>query len=379
LWAHLLNPQRDYWQFAADFDYSPTTDIGKLAGVRTLHFGAYTVQINLLNSAVLSQRREVPGSLLVPIKLYQRQIPPPEGATIAITAIHHPMPWFETENMLALRHFLNRTSDIVITGHQHFKASFSQTYDSGERVLYFESPALNDRSGERPSSFLVLTLDLDRGQYKACTFEWTESLYRPKSQIHEWKPLELNRGVRPFFTLTEGFASTLSDPGVIYLHPDRRRIALSDLFVYPDLKSTGSKGIGKGVRGADLYNELSRSGIYIIRGDAFSGKTALARSLFLKFFVENETIPVLLDATKLVASSAEVFEKRLIEELQNQYANADVDIYRQLPPSHRVVLVDNWHHAKLTVEAQSAIYRWIRSFASSSIFFGQAPRNKTNR
>jgi len=366
---HLLHPQRDYWEFVKDFDYSPSSIYGKIGGVRLIRFGGHAIQFNLFNSATLSQRHEVPGGIYVPVKLFQREIPPAIADVVTVSIIHHPMQWLEPGNMLALRHFFNRTSDMVITGHQHFNASFSQVHDTGERVLYYESPALHDRSNERPSSFRVLSFDLSTKQLKECVFEWKDSLYRPKPTLHQWKPLELNRGIRPFFTLTEEFMGKVSDPGVVYIHPDRRKIALSDLFVYPDLKATDPDSGGRAIKGADVPAQLSRHGVYVIKGDAFSGKTALAKSLFLNFFIENERIPVFLDATRMRAANTEVFEKRLLSALQEQYSNADVDVYKQLSRDQRVVIIDNWHHARLTNDQRSSVYSWLRRFASSSILF----------
>ena len=365
----LLRAQNNYWEFAKQTAYNPIDTYGKLCGTATIEFGEIKLQFNLYNSAVVSQREEAPGGIYLPTSLIQGRISLPESDTLSISVVHHPLQWMEPNNMLQFRHSLLRTSDLILTGHQHFSASFRQDHDTGEQVRLFESPPLYDRKEKIPSAFRVMTIDITGKKQKDCVFEWRENLYRPKNSTYEWKPLELNRGIRQYFELSPEFLPRLSDPGVVYIHPDRPRIGLSDLFVYPDLRPSSKNGPSKLLRGAETPNRLAEAGIHLLRGDPFSGKTALAKAVFADGFVKNRFIPVLLEGNNLAIRDVAALEGLIIQALKEQYSRPDVDAYRQLLPSQRMIIIDNWHLVSVKPAERIAVYEWLKCFAQSSILF----------
>jgi hypothetical protein len=364
----LLEVQEDYWRFASALGHAPTGDYGRLFSSATMKFGNHSIEFKLYNSAALSQRREKEGDLYLPVRLLTREVPRPTDAGIVLSLVHHPLNWLESNNYLAFRRHLLRTCDLVLTGHQHRSGSFRQMHDTGESLHFLESPALFDSTEQDRSGFRVITFDLSTNAMKNCVFEWRDNLYRPKGNFFDWQPLELNRAVRPAFELDSAFLEMLSDPGIVYVHQSgRRKVALSELFVYPDLAPTGSTGANRAVRGSEVMVELSKPGIHLIQGDAFSGKTALAKSLFYGLFAQDTHAPLLIDGTTLSTRTANQFERRVRDNFRQQYADADLDAYMQLPRSQRVVIIDDWHRAKLTGEQRVAIYKWLRDFAGCTI------------
>jgi predicted phosphodiesterase len=371
--SQLLDVQVEYWKFVAAIGEVPTGDYGRLFSSASIEFGNHKIEFRLYNSAALSQRKEKEGDLYLPVRLLSKEIPNPTNDGIVISLVHHPINWLESNNYLAFRRHLLRTCDLVLTGHQHKGASFRQTHDTGESLRFLESPALFDSSGHGASGFRLVTFDLPANtmkdcQIKDCEFDWRDNLYRPKSKFFDWRPFELNRVVRPTFELDPSFLEAISDPGIVNVYQsERRRVALPEIFVYPDLMPTGKAGINRVVRGPEVIVELSKSGIHLIQGDAFSGKTALANSLFYDFFAQDIQIPLMIDGASLTARDANRLERRVKDEFARQYANADIDAYMQLKPLRRAVIIDDWHRARLTGEQRVAIYKWLQDFAVCTI------------
>jgi len=366
---HLLKVQAAFWEFAGSLGQHVKDGYGKLFSDFTVAFGNHNLRLNLYNSAALSQRNEKIGQIYMPCRLLSREVAAPTEDDIVISVVHHPLQWLEPDNFLSFRRHLLRTSDLVLTGHQHRRGSYHQRHDTGESLRVYESPALYDRDEREVSSFRVISLDLSSALMKDCVFEWKDNLYRPNKAEIDWRPLELNRAIRQSFELSPEFQSLISDPGVVWSHPDRQRVALSDLFVYPDLRPAGGASAKRLIRGNEVVASLETEGIYLIQGEAFSGKTALAKSLFRDVYMEDRQIPIFLDGTGVVIRDVAQFEKLVRKSFSEQYLNGDLDAYLQLHRTNRIVLIDNWHLAKISGETRLAIYSWLNTFALSSILF----------
>ena len=86
------------------------------------------VRVNLINSAIFcqhrpgaaSERETDQGRLFFPVHFFAQDYREPcNTSCYAITVLHHPENWFESNNSVELRHFIRNISDLVLTGHQH--------------------------------------------------------------------------------------------------------------------------------------------------------------------------------------------------------------------------------------------------------------------
>jgi hypothetical protein len=144
---------------------------------------------------------------------------------------------------------------------------------------------------------------------------------------------------------------------------------LTELFVYPDLRLDDNdvRKTSTMVKGDQSLKFLCDCGVIVLRGGTFSGKTALSKSLCLDAHVALGRVPILLDGKEISDLNPEGFQKLLIRELKKQYRDADVDAYLQLPAAQKVVIVDNWHLARLTADQKNRIYKYLGETTSSSV------------
>jgi len=370
----LLLVQDEFWNFAnANTNFSATDVTSRICSKHYLKVGDKKIQLNLLNSAILSQRHENRADLYLPVRLYNRILSLDESIDFSLSILHHPPFWIEPSTMISLRGVLNRASDAVITGHAHLTAAFSQTHTTGEVLNFYESPALYDSSYPQSSAFRVLVYDPVQCRQRELGYRWKNSLYRNvlSESESDWKPLVINRSPRYAFDITHEHLAWLSDIGVAYVHPNAAKLRLSELFVYPDLR-LDDNDIRKGsttVKGANALEFLCTGGVIALRGGTFSGKTALSKSLCLDANLLMGKTALILDGREINNLDTDGFRKLIVKEFKRQYRDPDAEAYLQLPPEQKVVVIDNWHLARLTPENRSKIYKYLGQFSCSAVLF----------
>ncbi len=366
----LIAVQKNFWEFAAaNADFSPATVSGRICSQYSLSVTGKLVQLNLVNSSLMSQRQEDRGYLLLPTELIKRTLALEKDVSLSISIVHHPPFWIEPTNMTSFRQILTRISDLVITGHEHFTSSYSHTQSSGEQLAFYESPALFDGKFPHSSAFRVLVFDLEQLSQREVLYRWKEGIYRALSDdsLTSWKPLIVNRASRHSFDISPEQMKKLSDVGIAYVQTGTNAISLLDLFVYPDLRMDDAKGTTETVRGANALALFSSCGVVILQGGTFSGKTALCQALYLDLNTVHGRIPILIDGSALDNLDVDKFKREVLRSFKNQYSDPDIDAFVQLEAINRVVIIDNWHLATLSQDQRDSIYEFLSVFAGSSI------------
>ena len=170
----------------------------------TIDHGGQIIQLNLYNTALLSQNPEQQGGLHVPVRVFERDISLDNSVGLSISVFHHSYLWLESNVAVSFRRHIETTSDIALMGHQHYSHEFYKENSTGERVLYIEAPALQDEEYPKKSSFRVLVVDWDTQQEKLVAFRRSKDIYA-RIEETDWRALTLNRIVRADFRISPGF------------------------------------------------------------------------------------------------------------------------------------------------------------------------------
>ena len=334
-----LQVQRSFFDFRdAVAQNNCMTPNGKLYYEYTFHFGDHPLLFRCLNTAWLSQLHEPVGALNYPVDLV------PEGATdhaLVVSLLHHPYNWLRPNVARQLRSRLEKTSDIILTGHEHAHARRSQSVDTGELNEYIEAAVLQDSTNQDTSGFNVLVLDLQERRQRFVHFGWTGEHYVRSSESSDWEELQVSRlRKKANHPIAPSFKSFLQDPGVTLTHPDKGQLVLPDVFVFPDLAEVSHKlkGGGRVVPGERLLDELVVDGKVLIAGGEQSGKTALVKTLYASFHAKG-LLPVYIDGGKLKVESPEKLQRLVEEAFKSQYDGVDVEVLRQTPVAQKVLLL----------------------------------------
>ncbi len=272
-------------------DLLDTTDSGFAADSHNHLYWEYVIThgeermlFRCCNTAWLSQLHEQQGKLYFPPEVVKTT-----EADFAVLVLHHTLNWLENNNMRALRSRIDETADVVLTGHDHEATWKSQGLPSRLVNFMFEGGSLQYPDNPMKRDFNALVVDTKASRLKVAHFSWDAGtgIYAPSNKSRmtsdslafEWVTLPTARsrtGQRP--SMSKDFSAFLYDLGIDLHHPRTGRVALPDIFVFPDLCEVRipNNGIRRFIRGDGFLHLLENECVLLISGDSQCGKTALS-------------------------------------------------------------------------------------------------------
>ena len=343
-----LSVQENFFSFLSaiepDLSYPQTP---KLFYTVTVPIGETVIKFNCYNTAWLSQIEEKQGQLVFPVGIASQEQESVITPHLVVSLFHHPYNWLEPSNSLDFRQQIERTSDIILTGHEHTENYYQKKVITGEEVQYTEGAVLQEHGKER-SAFNLLLIDLEKKQQKVIQYEWRNSLYNQRHAT-DWFSFTRNSFLmKQGFFNTPDFAAWLQDPGTAFLHPYKKNLVLRDLFVYPDLLSFSlsrrleGKSPKKTVKGSQLIEHVLREKCIIIYGSSLAGKTTLAK-VFYGDLRKHDIVPLLLSGSALKDVNEESLRKAMRKAFTEQYGQALLEQYQQLDVERRAIIIDDFH------------------------------------
>jgi hypothetical protein len=315
------------WQFV--YPLSPTENI----------------LVRCLNTALASRIKEEPGQLFFPLQALG-QTPP--DVSLAITCFHHPYGWLEPINRRGMTTAAQEVSDIILTGHEHDPDSHTNIDKQGGSTSYVEGGVLQ---GESKTGFNFVKVDLLENSYEVIQFAWENGLYHPQHS----RPFPFVRKaalIENKFDPNPQFRAFLQDPGTGFLHPDKK-LLLEDMFVYPSITlTTLGKSSGTTIHSNDVFGLVQRKQFLNIAGTVTSGKSALAKKLYVDLHHQLGRVPVLLSGSNLKSLNMRRLMSAVNKEFSTQYTAEQLSKYQQLPPERKVLIVDDWHKVQLGSDAK---------------------------
>ena len=338
-----------------------------LLRVHRIHHDSSVIQINLLNTAWISQLEERQGSLFFPIDQYVDQLISSNG--FSITVMHHPLNWFAPENTRMLRDDLMRTSSIVCFGHEHMPDTKRASTALGDHVLYVDGGVLNEKDAQTRSSFNLLVLNVKSEEIRHIQYERIDERFVPENQYNlTWQDAsKLLSAESSSFRLKLHARNALEDMGLNVLHPSDNELRIRDLFVYPDLLPMNQ-------REAPAYERLERtvtsehilykqkSCHVILEGEEKIGKTALLRMLFSEFYNRGK-IPLLLKGSRINSNSLESIRRSIGNAFGDTYDGANFVQFEQLESTDRVILVDDFRFDERGREKAKRLLQFLSDYS----------------
>lgn len=156
--------------------------------------------------------------------------------------------------------------------------------------------------------------------------------------------------------ISEEMSTHLSDIEIEFTHPAVDKIYFDDIYVPHNIRCTKNINVGYKHMSITKLTEalnfsINKDGInieddikYLILGDEISGKTALCKYIFKRYFDLNK-IPILLSGEDI---SSNIRKDKIIEiithKLQNQYTNVNKYIQKTVKGNDEfIVIIDDFH------------------------------------
>lgn len=339
-------------------------------------FATGSIRLVCVNTAWLSQLREVQGQLAIPISA----LPPPDrnAADVVLSIFHHPYNWLAADNARSFRKRIESLSDIVLTGHEHDPTRRDQVLLGGERNCYIEGGALFDPAYPGESAFNALVIDTRQRKQKYAQFRWDGSKYAIADGFlgHDgsglrWEDFELSR-LREHggYELSPAMELSLNDLGLSISRSTHEQVQLNSIFVWPDLRVLSMKADDsiRSIRGPSVVDFVASHSRLLITGDEKSGKSCLARMLF-RALRDRGHVPLLVDGGASIPAGDKAFG--YLESLFcQQYGDLSLSNYQQLDRSKRTLIVDDVHRLSREKGSDPSLVDRLGLFAETVVLIG---------
>jgi hypothetical protein len=368
--------QSQFWEFVNSIACaSPVPPPGARAVFSfTAKIGDATIKFNLLNTALLSSLPERQGGLFIPLELLAPiSEPSPAVPILTLSVLHHPYNWLESSNARALRRELEQSSDIILTGHEHMSDAFRVSRTRGQEIEYVEGAVFQDANDSHSSGYNIILVDTELGIQEIHHFAWNragryEALAEPTSM-----PFIRNvQRLRNEYALHAAFEKELVDPGAHFTHSEKQTLTLDDIFVHPDLRVlTSPLEDDDGTRRMhdDLAGFLAERKHVLVLGSDRSGKTALAKTVFLDLR-KRGIAPLLIRGSEIKRPDEAATKVLLEREFQIQYSAPDFTGFSQLWNSQRAIIIDDLQDIRLSSRGRQKILKHLEELFEYVLLFG---------
>jgi DNA repair exonuclease SbcCD nuclease subunit len=369
--------QKDFFDFVNSLNYGNEPREGSKPWIfcrKDFDIDGKKLVFNLFNSSWCSRLEEQPGKLIIPTSIMKEIGEAEATSNLVLSVIHHRQNWFEPANARKFFGRIEETSDIVITGHEHFAAAYTKKKISGEANGYIEGGVLQGTDDENQSSFNVVVVDIDQEKQRHIIFRWDEAK-RCYSQYQASPLISFLRNekrLKDNFPLTEEFSSLLEDPGANFTHPMKDPIRLRDLFIYPNLRAISRKkgdAQDKVIEGDEILKYILDNHKVLIIGSEKTGKTALAKILFGDLH-EKVKLPLLVEGDKFTSSKEKSWMKVLRDSVSKTYRGNIKEVYWQKSKTRGVLIIDDYEKVKLSKPAREKLLTGLVDRFESVVLMG---------
>jgi hypothetical protein len=273
--------------------------------------------------------------------------------------LHHPYNWLAASNGRDLRRLIEATSDIVLTGHEHESCAYTKDLFPAGSVQCFEGAVLQGGTADL-SAFSLLHIDTSVAVSRISEFSWKSGMYQ-SAAASDWEPLNRNEFLTgSSFRNKAEFDRHLRDIGTGFTHPHfKGDLGREHLFVYPDLmrrslhrRPQGSSNTPHVVEGKDLLSTVWEARRALVAGADLSGKTTLAKSLYVDIKNTYGAVPLLISGAGLTATNDTEVRRLLDAAITEEYGTAQRDSIHQLRSDQKVLIIDDLDHSALSPKGQ---------------------------
>lgn len=343
--------QKEYFDFVSLFEYDDIPDVyvkkvmeSKLLLQYEIIIDKEIIKLNLLNSAWLTERKEKPGHLFFPSKVYQKI---KKDGGIVITVYHHPSNWMHPNDRNEFNRWVMSKSDLVYVGHEHFgRNEVVETRDTKYQAQYGE--VLQERENDKSSGFIINNINDDEKSTKVYNWDDSRNIYDISYLLSGKLSAENNK----YLCFQKEFQTYLETADIRISHPKKEKVTMQDLYVYPDIeaykKNNNSYDINEEsitVKGDALLEYILKIKRISFSGGSKSGKTALAKNIAFDF-IEKGKYSIIMDCTKLGVISDKNLKKCEDNCISFAYGKEYINTFKQQDLSNKILILDNFEKVR---------------------------------
>lgn len=303
---------------------------------KLLNYGGFKIEVNLINSAAFSLRKDEDKGLHYLSQEHINTLNTPTQADFVVSVMHHAPDWFIDDQKNQLEKALWSKSSLLFLGHEHRLGLKTVGYAEKTAAFVHAGGALCYSDDWTKSEFEFGVLDSDTFDYEYYSMRWNleqnqyECVDAPKIFNLPRKP-----SVEKKLTVSSEFLSTLKKD-------DGHTVADSfeDYFVFPRLEqdTTGAQHPKELLNAEDFLRELVSEKRIIITGASGSGKTTLLKHLFLELV--SQKCVIFCDIDSIKKKDSQKIVKSVFEDIYGT-DYSDYVRFTQLPAEEKVLIIDD--------------------------------------
>lgn len=293
------------------------------------------IRVNLINTAVFSSLEEDQGFHYLPLNEIEK-LNNQGCSDFVISVMHHPPQWFVWNVQNKLERNLYDRSDLIFAGHKHFE-SIKNVIDKESSVNIFAGGMLSNCGDWSNSEFHSAVLDLDSRDISIRKYKWNkEGKIYVEAEKYPGK-LSKDRFDKLGFSVKKEFINER-------IRKDKYMISDSfqDYYVFPLLEEEPLEDKFSGKIGTinsmeEFIDRISVVKKMVIMGRNESGKTVLAKSIFLRL-IESKTV-IFVDGADVHGNY-----DRVIKSAFEDIYGVDVikyETFKQAKTEELAVIIDN--------------------------------------
>ncbi len=353
----LIKVQKNYRKFSAKFTSSiQTLHCDDLLTVYLYEQDGFKIIFKCFNTAWVSQMHEVPGMLTFPYERYEdMSFGEPEAFTI--TLFHHSLGWLSPDNARGFKKYLEKTSSIVITGHDHIGSAGLKDDFEGDSTELIEGRLLQDRKAVNKSAFNLINFDFSKKEHCIKKGEWADDHYEVNI-VRDWFSYDGLKGIdRVAFGIKENFKSKLNSLEINVSNSHKEKLFLDDVFIYPninEIQRLGKTASTPKNRSSEILFDYQNNSEkkFLIIGEEKSGKSTILKKLFL-YYYDSGYVPLYIEGDEIKSTSKSDIDKLINKKVKQQYCDDSYNNLVKNDKTKKVLLIDDFHISKLNSEGKS--------------------------
>lgn len=362
----VLNVQNNFFRFYEEIMGNEKQE-PKLYYSRELTIDNKKLLFQCFNTAWMSTIREKQGELI--FLENELELVDSTKYDLVFSIFHHPLNWLESNNKRMFKEHIEKTSDLIITGHEHVSESYNIETDNTYTNKYYSGGVLQVDEGNIDSSFNIIYIDFIQKEESFTKYIWKEEMYYPERNNNKCS-LKRNRYIeRQEFLINEKFNDFLNDIGLNLTHSKQEDLKLEDIFIYPNIKDISKDNKSDNFilngKSKDYIKNLKKS---IIIGDEKSGKTSLSKMIYKDLF-KDQIITISIDASKIKSNDIDRFSNLINNSFESQYDKSMLEKFIQLPKRKKGIIIDDFNKIGLKDKSLNKIIKYIDDMFSYVIIF----------
>ena len=352
-----MDVQSDFWNFYSDM--TNDSDVPFVSKQKVINLSEeLSLEFHLYNSSLLSLRKEIVGSLIIPENYFLTSTDFKQNKII-ISVFHHNTGWLcpntNNNNKKQFETHLFNNSNIIICGHEHEQETKTLSEFTGNsEVLYFEGGAF--QYGKK-SEFNILVIDSEKLDITCYNFNYQH--YENNPSLNHYTPVSLpSKSIKAKnhkFVLNKSFQDELNRMNIPIKLSNKPDLNLTDIYVYPDLEPilNSIDVYAQYVDASELTLESINMRTIFIEGEAQSGKSSLLNMIFLASY-KRGMYPILIKGKEIDSEhTANILEKKF--KRQYDIDTMPYELYKQQPKESKMLIIDNFDDCILNNETRKNV------------------------